>query len=250
LAAVAAAGAAVVMGAAPASALGPLHHQTVRLNVTGKVVALSIRGEVGDIRIVAGTSTRVVAKESWNLTAPTLTHSLKGGVLRVAAPCPRGGGLEIDLGLNDCSVDFVVTVPRAVAVDAIDDVGDVTVRGLSGNESLRTDVGAVRVDHVTASSLTAVASAGSLRLRGLHVKSLSLRSSTGDIDAALAAKPRFVRARCSDGDVRLAVPSGVYAVDVRTAVGTAHVHGITVRSDAHRTLLARSADGDVSITGR
>ena len=92
LAAVAAAGAAVVMGAAPASALGPLHHQTVRLHVTGKVVALSIRGEVGDIRIVAGTSTRVVAKESWNLTAPTLTHSLKDGVLRVAAPCPRGGG--------------------------------------------------------------------------------------------------------------------------------------------------------------
>ena len=238
--------------AAPAAAIGPLHHKVARIALHGEITGLVIRGEVGDIKIVAGKNNvaRVVAEESYNLTAPQLTYSLKGGLLRVSAPCPRTPGVDVELGLNNCAVDFTVTVPRRVAVDAADDVGDISVRGLHGNEALQTDVGSVTVRSVTASSLLAKASAGGVRLHKVRAKSVTLRSATGDIDAGLIAVPRSVIARCSDGDVSLSVPHGTYAVDVHTAVGSTKVTGITVSASAKHTLTASSADGDVRISGK
>lgn len=201
--------AATALAAAPASALGPLHHHTDSVSVAGKVTAVSIRNEVGDIRIVAGTTTRIVAKEAYNLAGPTLTHSLRDGVLTVSAPCPRQG--PVDLGLNDCYVDFVLTVPSAVAVEAMDSVGDITVHGLRGNEKLRTDV--------------------------------------GRIDAVLASAPRTVVARNSVGEVHLVLPSGSYALHLHTQIGSAHVRGITRDADAPHRVTATSDDGNIRIQG-
>lgn len=235
--------------AAPASALGPTHHQTERAAVPGKVTALVVRGEVGNITVVPGTVTRIVAREQWNLEQPKLVHTLHDGELRVSAPCPRPTGI-VSLGLNNCSVDFVMTVPRSVTVDARDSVGDVLVRGLRGAESLHSDVGSVVADGVVAPALAAAADSGTVRLADVRAGSLTLRSSSGAIRADLASMPNRVVARSSDGDVELSLPAGVYALDLHTDVGSTHVHGITVHSDARRTVSAHTDDGDIRITGR
>ncbi|HWC33916.1 MAG TPA: DUF4097 family beta strand repeat-containing protein [Mycobacteriales bacterium] len=235
--------------AGPASALGPVHHQTERVVVPGQVTALSVRGEVGNITVLPGSVTRIVAAEQWNFAAPTLTHTLQDGVLRVAAPCPRPTGI-VDIGFNDCLVDLLITVPAAVTVDAVDSVGDIRIRDLRGNETLRSDVGEIRVDRVVGPSLTATSDTGSVRLAGVRFAALTLRSSSGGVQADLARMPRTVVARSSDGDVDLTVPAGTYAVDTHTDVGSTHVRGITSSSDAPRTLSAHTDDGDIRIVGR
>jgi hypothetical protein len=238
----------ITLAAAPAAALGPLHHQTLRASVSGKVTSLVVRGDVGDIKVVPGITSQIVAVEQYNFAAPKLTHSLSDGVLRVSAPCPESGSLN--LGLNDCSVDFVITVPSAVTVDALDDVGGISVRGLSGHEQLHTDVGEVLVNGVSASSVLATASAGTVRLQDVSARALTLRSDTGGVVADLSSVPQSVVARSSDGDVNLTVPAAAYALHVHTDVGSQHVTGIIAESDAPRSITASSDDGDVRITGR
>lgn len=238
----------IALAAAPASALGPLHHQTLRVTVAGKVTSLVVRGEVGDIKVVSGATTRIVAIEQYNLSAPQFTHSLSDGVLHVSAPCPREG--VISLGLNNCAVDFVITVPHEVAVDAVDEVGDVSVRGLQGNDSVHTDVGEVNLAGVSAPTLSATTSAGTVRLIGVAANTVNLRNDTGGIQAELTDAPRSLIARSSDGDVDLTVPSGDYALHLHTDIGSAHVTGVTEQADAPRTVTATSDDGDVRITGK
>lgn len=235
--------------ATPAQALGSAHQRTERATVAGPVTALSVRGEVGTITIVPGPVTRVVAVEQYNLQAPSLAHSLRDGLLRVSAPCPRPTGI-LELGLNNCSVDFVITVPRAVKVDARNSVGDIRVHDLRGAQTLHTDVGDVLADHVAASTLIASSDTGTVRLADVRAGSVTLRSSSGKLVATLAAMPRTVVARNSDGDVDLRLPTGTYAVDLHTDVGDTHVRGITNRSDARRTLTARTSAGDIRIVGR
>ncbi|HVV74575.1 MAG TPA: DUF4097 family beta strand repeat-containing protein [Mycobacteriales bacterium] len=240
----------LALGAQPASALGqPLHHQTVRVTVPGVVTGLSVRGEVGNITVVPGSVTRVVATEQWNLAAPTLVHSVHDGLLSVAAPCPKPTGI-VDLGFNDCSVDLAITVPSAVTVRAVDSVGDIRVRDLRGAESLHSDVGDIVADNLVAPTLSADSDSGTVRLSAVRSRSLSLRSDSGGIHADLAAMPRTLVARSSDGDVDLTLPAGTYAVDTHTDVGTTHVRGITTNADAPRKVTAHTDDGDIRIVGR
>lgn len=200
----------VLAVAAPASALGPIHHQTQRVVIPDKVTALAVRGEVGNITVVPGPVTRVVAVEQYNLEAPNLIHTVRDGLLRVSAPCPRPTGI-VDLGLNNCGVDFVITVPRNVTVAARNAVGDIRVRDLRGAESLHSAVGDVTLDNVRAAS---------------------------------------IKASSDTGDISMSVPSGAYAVDVHSDIGETHVRGITVQPDASHALSARTATGDIHITGR
>jgi hypothetical protein len=235
--------------AASALTVGPAHHQTVSATVSGTVTGLSVNNDVGDIVVVPGSVTRIVAAEQYSFNAPTVRHSLRNGLLTVVARCPRTAG-PLDVGLNDCAADLVITAPRDVTVDAFDSVGDIRTRDLRGVESLRDDVGDVAVTRVTAFSVRAISSDGVLRLTAERTPSLDLRSDTGDIHADLATMPRSVVARSSDGDVYLTLPAGAYAVDTHTDDGTTHVHGITEQSDAPRTVSARTAEGDIRIVGR
>ncbi|HVT21069.1 MAG TPA: hypothetical protein VHE57_06760 [Mycobacteriales bacterium] len=172
--------------AAPATALGPVHHQTERATVHGAVTALAVRGEVGQIVVRPGAVTRIVATEQYNLEAPRLVHSLRHGVLRVSAPCPRTTGI-VDLGLNDCAVDFVVTVPRSVTVDARDSVGNIRVRDIRGTERLSTDVGDIEVTVPAGTYAVHLhTDIGDTRVRGITqsadaARMLSARTDTGDI---------------------------------------------------------------------
>ncbi len=244
--------AATVLGSVSAASgltVGPAHHRTVEATVAGAVTSLSVSNDVGDIVVIPGSVTRIVATEQYTFNAPTVRHSLRNGVLSVIARCPRTAG-PVDVGLNDCAADLVMTLPRDVAVDAMDSVGDIRVRDLRGNESLRSDVGDIVVDRVTASSIRASSSDGELRLNAVRAPTVNLRSDSGDIRADLAAMPRAVVARSSDGDVSLTLPAGTYAVDTHTDDGTTHVRGITDRSDAQRSVSVRTSDGDIRIDGR
>jgi hypothetical protein len=244
--------AAVLGGASPAASaltVGPLHHQTVKTTVSAAVTGLVARNEVGDIKVVPGSVTRIVAVEQYNFTAPTVTHSLRNGLLRIAASCPSPTG-PVNIGLNDCAVDLTVTVPSAVTVDALTDVGDLNIRDLTGAETLRSSDGDIVMQRVVAPVLHVSSETGEVRVLSVKSRSLNLHSSDGDINAALAAAPHDVLASTDTGDVDLTVPSGVYAVDTHSDDGTTRVRGITEHSDAPRKISARTSDGDISVVGR
>lgn len=245
-------GVALALGvSAPAAALtiGALHHETVRATLSGTVTRVVASDDVGDITVVPGSVTRVVAVEQYNFTAPTVTDTLREGVLRIVASCPSTAG-PVDVGLNDCASDLVITVPRAVAVDAVSDVGDVRTQGLRGPERLRSSAGDVIAEAVAARTLKATTDSGDVRLVGVRSRVLTLRSSAGDIDADLAAAPDRIVASTTEGDVKVTLPSGTYAVELHTDYGTSHVQGITEQSDAPHMVSARTSDGDIRIVGR
>jgi hypothetical protein len=233
--------------ATPARAVGPLHQQTVRHDVVGGVTSVSVRDDDGNVTIAPGTPAAVVASERYNYAAPAVAQTLRDGVLSIVARCPRQG--PVNLGLNDCSVDLALAVPRDVTVHVADSLGDITTRDLRGNESVHSDLGDVRIDGVVGNAITATSSEGEVRLVGVRGQKVTLSSDDGDIDATLPAAPRSVVARSSTGDVDLTVPAGVYAVRTRTEVGTVTVRGVTVSSDAPRSLSAQSDNGDIMIRG-
>lgn len=242
-------GLAAASPAVHALTVGPLHHQTVRDTVSGSVTRLSVSNDVGDITVVPGSVTRIAAFEQYSFKPPTVSHSLRGGLLEVDARCPRTAG-PVDVGLNECAADLVITVPRDVTVDAIDGDGDIRTRDLRGAETLRSDAGDITVERVAASALSCRSSDGDVHLSAVRVKTVALATDTGEISADVATLPRSVVARSSDGDIALTVPTGTYAVDAHSVDGTSQVRGITVERGARRTLSARTDEGDIHIAGR
>lgn len=243
---------AFAMATSPAGAIdvgGPFHHQTVRVTVPGEITALTVTNDVGNVTVVPGEVAGIVAYEQYNFQAPKLVHTLRDGVLHVAAPCPRTTGV-VDLGLNNCAADLVITVPQAVTVNAHDSVGDIRIRDLRGIETVHTDDGDVLLDGVAASKLTVTSDTGTVRLANVRSDALTLRNADGDIRADLATMPHSLVARNDTGDVDLVVPAGIYALDLHSDDGSTHVTGITAHSDASRTLSAHTSDGDIRITGR
>lgn len=113
---------------------------------------------------------------------------------------------------NGCSVDLTITVPAQVSVAAEAAAGDVTTRNLVGDESLR--------------------------------------SSAGDVRAALTSTPTFAQLTSAAGNVFARVPAGVYDVQASSDAGAVTVTGITRQAGAPHRLVGRSSAGDVTLAGR
>lgn len=127
---------------------------------------------------------------------------------------------------------WLLHIPTDAAVSLRTGVGGLAVVGVAGTVRAQTDVG----------DITAV---------DVRAEVVELRSSVGTLVADLAVAPSSLVAASSTGDVRVTVPGGGTAYDLRatTAIGTVTTAVHTDSRSPHRLEVSASI-GDVTVRPR
>ncbi len=198
--------------------------RTTTYRVVGELAGIEL--DVGAARVVvdggAAASVEVRREERFAFGHDVRERrSVRGGVLRLHARCPR-------TVLGDCAMAYRLAVPDNVPVAVRTTSGAVRVEGLRGSARLTTDTGSVRVDEFCGFALRAV-------------------SETGDVLASAECSPERLELRSGTGDVTARVPPGAYETDAQSDSGRRRVRGITERDGSPFRLQALSTTGDVLV---
>ena len=209
---------------------------TIQEPIEGVVAVL---GE-GDVR-VTGTSidgAEIFQQLEWSGRHPDITVNVSEGILYIEASC-RAVQMV-------CRIDHELIVPEGAWIDvrtgsghldlkgsdadivAITGEGDVSLSSVSGAMLLDTTSGNITLADVTG-NLSLYSGSGDIWGSGLALSTLDAQTGSGDIEAALDAKPDSINVVTGSGDVALQVPQGAYAVDISTGAGDVDVEGITIR---------------------
>lgn len=204
--------------------------------------AITVRTS-GDVTVEVGSGTQIAVTytEHYELKKPTVTSSTSASGLQLSASCAGG------LFGNNCSINYLLTVPASAAVNLHSGDGDITLTGTSGAASLDTGDGDISFDDVTG---TVVAQSGDGDVTGTEVRSTNVQTSTGDGDTRIdwAVAPTTVVATSGDGNIHLVLPQGSGPYQTSTRTGDGNIHDNVVRdSTAASSITASSGDGDISI---
>jgi hypothetical protein len=146
-----------------------------------------------------------------------------------------------------CDTDYVVTVPKDLAVTIKTSSGDLKVTGLGGTTTLKSSSGRIKADAVTG-DLAMDTSSGNLEATGLSGGSVTGKSSSGSVELEFVKAPTKVEARTSSGDVSVLLPRGdeTYRVDADTKSGD---ESTRVKSDpaSTRIITLETSSGDATV---
>lgn len=203
------------------------HQERVETAVYGQpLTGVSIATTTGDIRVAVGApGSQVVVRRvlGWSFGSAGSAETVTGGRLDIAARC--SGGFVLD----DCSVDYDVTIPPDLALTLSSHTGDIDVVGPTAD---------LRVDDHT----------GDVTLRGITAATADVSTSTGNIDLGFADAPRSVRVSASTGDVVVQVPPGSTAYDVRVETSTGdQAVSVPVATTSDRHIDVRTSTGNVDV---
>ncbi|MFJ7147926.1 DUF4097 family beta strand repeat-containing protein [Streptomyces sp. NPDC100445] len=244
-----AAGAAVLTGAllagltaCGASAAADDHpdHRTFALH--GRTLTVDSDDSALDVVAAPGRKAGTVAVTRW----------FDGSVVGGDGPTPRwsmtGDRLVLRLHcsgiVTDCSARHRIEVPRGIAVEVVNEDGEVKASGFRDPLGVRVEDGAVRVTD----------SSGPLDLRAddgsVHadVASRRVRAVTedGPVDVRLSDAPDLVDVRSDDGSVTVTVPRGAYRVSAGADDGAVSVSVPRDDSSPHR-VSAHTQDGNITV---
>ncbi|HVW17474.1 MAG TPA: DUF4097 family beta strand repeat-containing protein [Solirubrobacteraceae bacterium] len=146
---------------------------------------------------------------------------LQGGRLTVSSRCPR-------VLLGECRASYRVTVPPNVELTVRATSGDVVLDGFRGTAHVTTTTGRVVVGGYCGFGLT-------------------VRTVSGDVDAAAVCAPERMALRSTEGGVRAVVPPGSYRIDAASNTGAHSVRGLTSAEGSSFQIQALSGSGDVSV---
>jgi Putative adhesin len=196
--------------------------------VTDPITTLTIDNPVGSTQIEATDATTISVTERLRYTdnPPQTSHVITGDRLALSYTCPSG---VINVGVEVCSVNYVIKVPRRLAVKIDAAVGEATLTGLAGEVTLTSSTGRINATGLTSPAVTA-------------------RTSAGTVTLAFTAPPTTVDAHTQVGSVTVRLPAGTaYAVDASSQVGGVEVGVQQDSSSAHR-IRADSQVGSVTIS--
>lgn len=166
-----------------------------------------------------------------------VTVEVVDGTLRVEVPRVGAEGRGFSLGSvtlgGGTSVRVEVEAPAGISVEAATKVGDVRLRGSSGDATVRTGAGEVRVDRCLA--LKAATGAGDLSVGSCTGGS----ATTGTGEVLISSSEGELHTRAGAGDVRVEAGSG--AVSAVTGAGDITVELLSGRAEC------RSGAGDVTV---
>lgn len=163
-----------------------------------------LANSAGTITIQAGQPGQVTLRStlSWLVRKPAITQSWQGGILRIAATCPKFDPFE------DCQASVTISVPAGTAVQGQAGPGSLTVIGLRGSLHLAATSGSLLVRNVSG-PVWATAQSGSVMARsGLRSPILRAAVTTGLIDLSFSTRPRSVAIVVGSGSATVTVPTG------------------------------------------
>lgn len=212
----------------------------------GAPARVTVRTGDGEVTVQPGPGSGVTVDShlSWSSPGkPDASAKVVGDTLEVVGTCP-GNGFKLGLG-SRCTVDFVVHVPAATAVEVHTDGGAVRAADLTGAVMLSSAAGDVTADNLSG-TLSLSSDAGSVSGSNLRCPDVRARVDSGDLSLSFAAVPGTVTAVADAGDIDLALARGSYQVHAQTDNGSPEV---TVTDDpaAASTVNARTSAGSVHI---
>lgn len=197
--------------------------------IKGDFNSVTVTNEWGHISVVAGTTSSIKEKTSYNLAGPVLSQSIKNGVLTISVACqgaePITAGVSVDGVVdvvNDCVDDLVVTVPGSISLLAKTQLGDIKTSGINGDQALKAAQGNVTVQDSTSRNLTVAVSHGNISVAGLIASVATAHTDYGYVDVANSA---------------------IGTLDALTNEG-----GVSVRDCSIPTLAATGTRGPVDVT--
>jgi hypothetical protein len=174
---------------------------------------------------------------------PAASETWQGNALHIGSPrCARDGGA--------CAVDYTIRLPAGTPIDATTRAGDISTRGITADQRLRTGGGAVRVAG-SGGSLEIDSEGGDITGTRLAATDTVVSTNGGDIDLDYLTVPAALDATSNGGDVDVAVPrAGVGADAYRVDTGgDARPGDVTVdvgQDPAGRHVLFIRANGGVT----
>jgi len=227
-----------------------------RTLVVNGPVSLSVDVPVGDVTVEAGASGQVTVtatRRAWGSTRSRAQEVLAGIDIAVEQ---TGNQVRVDVtGLTDVrnvarspQVDLVISVPPETALTVDANVGRVSVVGLSGDLSVKADVGTVTLNDVLPQGLLEIETrVANIELTGALVPGAAYRlsSDVGRIAMRVPDDSAFsIDARSDIGNVALdfvlsgrSAREGLLSKEVRGSVG----------ENASTSLYLRSRVGDISV---
>jgi hypothetical protein len=155
------------------------HEKTERFVVAEPVQKVIVASDAGDVDVVATDTDRITISQTmrWLTHEPSPERTIAEGVLRLDDAC---GGWAV----FRCETDYRIEVPRDLAVEVDVDAGNVSVSGVAGSVSLRSD-------------------AGDLEATGLASAQVKATTDAGHVELAFAAAPTAIEAASDAGDVTI-----------------------------------------------
>jgi len=219
--------------------VGALQHRTISYSLSGQSRALAVNAHVGSVHITGGDSGQVSVTEhiAFRGTAPGTTHRVTAGTWTLDSTCP---------GLETCSVSYDISVPKAMTVRVMSNVGEIRLRSLSGRVTAHTNAGDISLASVSG-PVEATGHAGSILGTDVSSAHAILRCSAGRIDVTFSAAPATVTAATSVGSVALRVPGNVaYHVNTSVGVGNADV-GVGRSPASSHVITASTRTGSITV---
>ncbi|HEV2809938.1 MAG TPA: DUF4097 family beta strand repeat-containing protein [Acidimicrobiales bacterium] len=217
----------------------------LRYTPAGPVRSVDVDVDAGRIHVVAGPAdaANVDRTRRYLGREPVTEESLINGVLRVRAECRR----FVTAG---CAVGYRLEVPAGVAVRIRTDRGSVEVEGITGMVEVDTSAGGVRLVR-TRGPVRVTTSAGNVDAQDVVAEFLDATTGGGRIRMSLAEPPGRLGLRTGAGNIDVALPTalGGYRVDADAAGGKVDI-GVVNDPGSSRTIMARSAAGNIRITSR
>jgi len=217
----------------------------VSLAQAGPIRSVEVDVEVGRVTVVPGegdgaTITRT-RKHLWG--EPEVSEALEGGVLRIAAECPR----VLTFG---CSVDYRLLVPAGVSVRIRTERGSVSVADITGMVDVDTKSGAVGLAR-TKGPVRVTTAAGNVDGVDLTANFMDATTGAGRIRLSLAEPPGRLGLQSGAGNIEVRLPAAVggYRVDADAGAGKVDI-GVEQNPGGSRTITARSGAGNIGVRVR
>lgn len=194
--------------------------------VTGDLTRVEIDVRSGDAEVIdaPGSAVEVRRTDSFAFDRPANERrSVEGGVLRLSSDCPR-------MAVGSCRSSYRVAVPENVPVTIHGGDGAVRLSAFRGSAEVQTGSGDVTVD-------------------GFCGFALAIKTEAGDARATATCSPQSLSMRSSSGDLEATVPSGGYRVEADSNTGRAEVSGLQRNPSAPYEVQALSDSGDVTVRG-
>jgi hypothetical protein len=210
------------------------------------VTALKVQTDAGgEVTIRGGQEGRVVVTRTlqWLFGQPSVTQSWHGGVLRVAATCPKFDPFE------DCQADVTITVPVGTAVTAQAGAGSVVVAGISGSVHLAATSGLLRVDRVSGPLWLSAKSGFVAGRTGVSSPQVYVSVTTGSMALRLDAGPLLLTVGVGSGYANIMLPRGSgYRIAGSDGPGILQIAPGLSQPGSARLLTATVGSGEVKIS--
>ncbi|MFD8981838.1 DUF4097 domain-containing protein [Streptomyces sp. NPDC059564] len=183
---------------------------TADATVTEAVTAVEVTdARRGSIEVTPGSGPGVTVHRTVHYrgdTAPAPGQRVSGGLLTFTDGCA-----------DDCWVDYRLEVPASAKVRLGNSSGGITVEGVAAAE-VTSDSGDVRAQRI-AGPLKIRTSSGDITATALNAPETEIRSASGNATLAFAAPPASLSVTTTSGEVEARLPRAPYEVTASTTSG-------------------------------